>query len=102
MSTKEKSLNKCVYSCSSVSEWKKVCATVVEIGVGIQSLQILWLGKLLPFYCVCPFLSQEQIHVGRIFTLESCPFPGRSIYVAEKSFRVSANTGNVHNDKGEN
>lgn len=90
MWVREKSLNKCVYSCSSVSEWKEVCATVVEIVVGIQSLQILCLGKLLPFYWVCPSLSQEQIHVGRIFTLESCPFPGRSIYVAEKSFRVSA------------
>lgn len=46
MSKREKSLNKCVHSCSSVSEWKNVCATVVEIVVGIQSLQLLWLGKL--------------------------------------------------------
>lgn len=37
-------------------------------------------------------LSREQIHVGRIFTLESCPFPGRSVYVAQKPLGASGNT----------
>lgn len=56
MRVREKSLNKCVYSCSPVSEWKNVCATVVEVVVGIQSLQILWLGKLCyPSIAYCPF-----------------------------------------------
>lgn len=37
-------------------------------------------------------LSREQIHVGRIFTLESRPFPGRSVYVAQKPLGASGNT----------
>lgn len=47
-------------------------------------------------------LSKEQIPVGRIFTLASCPFPGRSIYVAEESLGVSANARGVYKDRGEN
>lgn len=37
-------------------------------------------------------LAKEPIRVGRIFTLESCPFPGRSVNVAEKSLGGGANT----------
>lgn len=45
-------------------------------------------------------LSREQIHVGRrIFTLESRPFPGRSVYVAQKPLGASGNTWSLQRPK---
>lgn len=47
-------------------------------------------------------LSREQIHVGRrIFTLESRPFPGRSVYVAQKPLGASGNTWSLQRPREE-